>query len=330
MPFPWSTVGNLFQLENWYYVPLVNLFAQLFDIKDPPSPEELSEALNGAGLIGTLVLGIVISIVQAFGYEDYMEAIDRLEINATTGENNWEDGADPYSVWVIATTESIAALMLQLFITVMIMIHQSTTDFHDPVKLSLVPPIYEYSVDLRRAWWKYVRFAQLVNVFLLLYGSYAFVTSFEMSAFMMLPMLPTLGGSVHAGAGSSLAALFDSEWTQTHKYNFAAMFLTPLGKCAVLTFFSFICVSWGMGNKHYAKQKMLVKHNNKNKKQEGGGEPNSTQVAPESAEDKVSINVTLQLLNDLIRKQGETQSEILKLVSKLNEVPVESSCAIAL
>jgi hypothetical protein len=62
-----------------------------------------------------------------------------------------------------------------------------------------------------------------------------------------------------------------------------------------------------------------VKHNNKNKKQEGGGEPNSTQVAPESAEDKVSINVTLQLLNDLIRKQGETQSEILKLVSKLNE-----------
>ena len=74
---------------------------------------------------------------------------------------------------------------------------------------------------------------------------------------------------------------------------------------------------------------------------EDGGGPNSTQVAPESTEDKVSVNVTLKLLNDLIRKQGETmndlirkqgetmndlirkqgetQSEILKLVSKLHE-----------
>jgi hypothetical protein len=202
-------VGNFFQLETLNYVPFVNLVAQLLDNKDPPTPEELSEALNGTGLISALVLGIVVSTVQAFGYEDYMDAMERWGINATTGENDWEDGADPYSLWIIACTNSIAALLGALLITIVLMVHQSSTDFHDTDN--------EYSIVLRRAWWKWVRFAQALNIFLMVLGSYYVLYAVELSAFLLLP---NPGGSIRGATDGAIDALVDSDWTQKHKYNF--------------------------------------------------------------------------------------------------------------
>jgi hypothetical protein len=82
---------------------------------------------------------------------------------------------------------------------------------------------------------------------------------------LAMMMMPNPGGSVMPDGPQQLTlwVVFDSEWTTTHKFNFAAMFLFSLGWYfgIVGIFITFSTISCALANKHKKFQQLLKDRN---------------------------------------------------------------------
>ena len=150
--------------RNWFYIPFLNLFIEYFALLDPPTPEELAASLEVTGLVAALFISMLTASTQSYGHDDFVAAMVRHGINVTNGDSAFPDGIDPYSFWVSSTCTSFNAFSGVLVITCVMIFHESSVDFHGPDG--------EYSVDLRRAWWSYVRVPMFINFMMLAYALY--------------------------------------------------------------------------------------------------------------------------------------------------------------
>jgi hypothetical protein len=240
--------------RNWFYVPFVNIFVEYFSATDPPTPDELSQSLEVTGLASALYISMIAGSTQSFGHDDFESAFLRLGINSTNGGSDFIDAVDPYSFFINSTCESINAFSCSLLITCLIIFHQSSVDFNDPHG--------NYSTEIRGAWWSFIRFPMILNFGFLCYGCYKSTESYQMLAMMMMP---NIGGSVMPDGPRQLVAgvVFDSDWTTTHKFNFAAMFLFSLGWYfgVVGILITFSTISCALANKHKKFQQLLKDRN---------------------------------------------------------------------
>jgi hypothetical protein len=209
---------------------------------------------------------------------------------------------DPYSYWILCNSRSINAFNASLGITCLMMFHQSSVSFNGPDN--------EYSEELRRAWWKFARIPQTINIFLMMYALYFSTESYVMIMWMMLP---NLEGSRCSSSSSVMNAMFDFSWENKHKYNFSCNMIWSMGWFFV--FFGVVCTiiffSSALAYKHHVYQKLLkvyledIKNFN----------PKSNQVVPQPKQQQPANVETI--LRELVEQQGELQRRILDLVATM-------------
>jgi hypothetical protein len=236
--------------RNWFYVPWINIFIEYFSVMDPPTPDELTQSLEVTGLVAALFIAMLAAATQSYGFDDFDAAFTRLGINQTNGQNFFIDGVDPYSFWVNSTCEAFNAFSCTLLITGLTIFHQSSVDFTIDG---------EYSVKLRQAWWAFGRVPMCMNFGFLAYALYKSTEAYQMLAMMMLP---NPGGTTMPDGPQQLVigAIFDPDWKDTYKYNFAAIFLYSLGWYfgmfgIIGTFSLFSCA---LANKHRRRTQLLT------------------------------------------------------------------------
>lgn len=147
-------------MEWWRWVPVVNFVVELLNDL-PMIPDRIEQFLSMFATIGTLMLGVAVSVPMSFTYEELEASSLRFSLNGSYpghAENSGEfvhiHNGRNYgpSNWLAASaTDAISQLQISLMITLGIYISMVITSFRDPYG--------ERDCNLLKSWWSVIRFA---------------------------------------------------------------------------------------------------------------------------------------------------------------------------